>query len=200
MSKIMLKLRDLKTGNPLVREFDDEAQTITFLKERPPFVDVLGVVFEGLTPEQNARLKAANRPLDPTELAAEKALDAAAAKQAEEAAVLRAEEDEKARVAHREALKNADPNRSMEVRYQYNTELTLVDQDDPREITAEARTAIAAWIAERNEWVEGRGQIVGEAKIHVWPGTLPKPTAERVQSGTFIPVTAPPKPKAPEAS
>ena len=50
-----------------------------------------------------------------------------------------------------------------------------------------------AWVAERNEWVEGRGQVVGEAKVTVWPGTLPKPGADRVQGGSFIPVTAPAK-------
>jgi hypothetical protein len=195
MSKIMLKLRDLKSGKPSVREFDDEAQTISFLKERPAFTDVLGVVFEGLTPEQNARLRAAMRPLDPTEVAAERALDEAAAKEAETAAELRAKEDEKQRAAHREALKNADPNRTMEVRYLYNAPLALVDGEDPREISAEAREAVAAWVAERNEWVDSRGQIVGEAKITLWPGALPKPNADRVVSGTFIPVTAPPKPK-----
>ena len=36
---------------------------------------------------------------------------------------------------------------------------------------------------------------VAEAKVTVWPGKLPKPTSDRVQGGTFIPVTAPAKPK-----
>ncbi len=127
MSKIMLKLRDLKNGEASVREFDDESQTIAFLKERPPFTDVLGVVFDGLTPDQNNRLRAAVRPLDATEKAAEKALEEKAAKEAEAAAVLRAEEDEKSRVAHREAMKTADPHRSMEVRYHYTGGIGRVD-------------------------------------------------------------------------
>ena len=38
-----------------------------------------------------------------------------------------------------------------------------------------------------------QGQIVGEAKITVLPGTLPKPGAERVQHGSFVPVTGPKK-------
>src|SRR5689334_18408867 len=104
MAKITLKLRDLKNGAPTTREFDDEAQTIGYLKERPPFMDVLGVVFEGLTPEQNARLRAAMRPLDADEKAAERKLDEADAKRASAAAEERAKEEEKARAAHREAL------------------------------------------------------------------------------------------------
>lgn len=195
MPKITLKLRDLKSGAPSVREFDDEAQTISFLKERPPFTDVLGVVFEGLTPEQNARLRTAMRPLDPTEKAAEKLLDDKAAKEAETAAALRAEEDEKARAAHREAMKTADPNRAMEVRYHYTGVVGPVDAEDTREVCDETKSAIREWIAERNSWVEGRGQIVGEAKMVVWPGNVPTPTTDRVQSGSFIPVTAPAKPK-----
>jgi hypothetical protein len=193
MSKITLKLRDLGKGDTSFREFDDEAATIAFLKDRPRMTDVLGVVFEGLTPEQNARLKTAMRPLDADEKAAEDELDRKADEAAEVERAKRASEDEAARNAHREALKNADPNRPMELRYHYSGKIELVDQDDPRAVTDEAREAVAAWVAERNEWVEGRGQIVGEAKITVWPGALPKPGADRVQSGTFVPVTAPAK-------
>jgi hypothetical protein len=191
--KITLKLRDLNKDETIFREFDDEAATIAYLKDRPRLLDVLGVVFEGLTPEQNARLKAAMRPLDAEEKAAEARLDEAAEKALEAQRVIRAKEDEVARAAHIEELKNADPHRTMEVRYRYNGDIELVDGDDPRSISDEARQAITAWIAERNEWVESRGQMVGEAKITCWPGNLPKPGADRVQSGTFIPVSAPPK-------
>jgi hypothetical protein len=59
--KIMLKLQDLKSGDTSFREFEDEEATVAFLRERPRFTDVLGVVFEGLSREQNARLKAAMR-------------------------------------------------------------------------------------------------------------------------------------------
>lgn len=198
MSKIMLKLRNLESGDGSNREFDDEAATIAFLKDRPHMIDVLGVVFEGLTPEQNNRLKEAVRPLDVVELAAEKKLEEAAAKRAEAAAKERLAEEEKARAAHREALKTADPNRQMELRYRYQGggQIAPVDVEDTRELTPEVARAIEAWIAERNEWVESRGQIVGEAKITVWPGTLPKPNADRVISGSFVPCTAPEKPKA----
>ncbi len=45
-------------------------------------------------------------------------------------------------------------------------------------------------MAERQEWVKSRGQIVGEATVTVWPAEMPEGTTERVQSGTFVPVTA----------
>jgi len=194
MSKITLKLMDLAKGDRSFREFDDEAGTVAFLRERPRFLDVLGVVFEGLTPEQNLRMKEAMRPLDAEEKAAEAVLAEATAKATELANAQRAKEEEAARAAHREAMKSADPNRAMEVRYRYDTALVAA-ADDPREISDEVRAAVAAWVAERNEWVEGRNQVVGEAKITVWPGTLPKPGADRIQGGSFIPVTAAAKPK-----
>jgi hypothetical protein len=193
MHKITLKLQDLTKGDTSFEEFDGEDATIAWLRVRPRMVDVLGVVFEGLSPEQNARLKAAKRPLDPDEVAAEALLADAASRAAEAAREQRERDAVEARAAHREALKNADPNRPMEVRYLYNAPLELTDKEDPRAISEEARAAILAWVAERNEWVEGRGQIVGEAKVTVWPAALPK-GADRVQGGSFIPVTAPAKP------
>jgi hypothetical protein len=194
MDKITLKLQDLARGETSFQTFDDEAAVIAFLRERPPMVDVLGVVFEGLSPEQNARLKAAKRPLDDAEKAAEQRLVTTAGRAVEAAQALRQKEADAARAAHREALKNADPNRPMEVRYLYNAELSLTDVEDARPISDEARAAVLAWVAERNEWVEGRGQVVGEAKVTVWPGPIGKKGADRVQGGTFIPVTGPAKP------
>ena len=195
MSKLTLKLKDLLKGGTTVREFDGEEATLAYLRERPRFTDVLGVVFEGLTPEQNARLKSAMRPLDDEERAAEHRLAEAADQAAEAAQAKRRKEEDAARAAHREAMKNADPNRPIDVRYNYDSGVSKVDPEDPRELTEEARAAVLAWVAERNEWVEGRNQVVGEAKLSVWPGPLPKPGADRVQNGSFIPVTAPPKPK-----
>jgi len=191
--KITLKLEDLRQGDTSFREFDSEEATIAFLRERPRFTDVLGVVFEGLTPEQNNRLKASMRPLDEEERAASHALEQAKERAAEAAREASRKEAEIQQAAQREALKGADPNRPMELRYRYDAGLALADPLDPREITPEAREAVLAWIAERNEWVEGRGQVVGEAKVSVWPAALPKPGADRVRGGTFVPVTAPPK-------
>ena len=193
MDKLTLKLQDLTRGDLSFKEFDDEAAAVAWLHARPAMVDVLGVVFEGLSPEQNNRLKAAKRPLDAGEVAAEARLAATAERTAEAARALRDKETEAARAAHREALKTADPDRPMELRYLYNAPLSLIDGMDPRPITDEAREAVLAWVAERNEWVEGRGQVVGEAKVTVWPGPIPKKGADRVQGGSFIPVTAPPR-------
>jgi hypothetical protein len=196
MEKITLKLQNLAKGEMTFKEFDDEESTLAYLRARPHMVDVLGVVFEGLSAEQNARLRGAKRPLDDEEQAADKRLADAAERIAEAARALRDKETEVARAAHREAMKTADPNRPMEVRYLYNAPLGLTDGEDPRPISDEAREAVLAWVAERNEWVESRNQIVGEAKVTVWPGPIGKKGADRVQGGSFIPVTAPPKPKA----
>ncbi len=195
MAKITLKLQDLQNGVASFREFEDEPEAMAFLRERPRFTDVLGVVFEGLTKEQNARLREAMRPLDEEEKKAEAVLAEIARKAVEEAAEARQREEEAAIAAHRAAMKTADPNRVMEVRYRFDTGITLLDPTDPREVTEEARAAILEWVTERNTWVEDRGQVVGDAKLSVWPGTLPKAGMARVQGGSFIPVSAPAKPE-----
>lgn len=190
MPKITLKLQDLNTGATSFHEVDDEDTAIAYLSARPRFTDVLGVVFEGLTREQNARLRAAMRPLDEDEKAAEAVLVAAAQKAKEEARAMRLMEEEAARAAHRSALQNLDPDRVMEMRYRYDTGLAPIDPADTRVLSEEARAAVEAWIAERNEWVKDRNQVVGDARLAVWPGKLPKPGMDRVQ-GSFIPVAAP---------
>jgi hypothetical protein len=82
----------------------------------------------------------------------------------------------------------------MDVHWRYDTGMKLQDPADPREITAEARDAVMAWIRERDEWVANRGQVVGDAKVTVWPGPIPaSDNGERVKRGSFIPVTAPKK-------
>lgn len=190
MPKITLKLQDLNTGATSFHEVEDEAAAIAYLSARPRFTDVLGVVFEGLTREQNARLRAAMRPLDDDEKAAEAVLVAAAQKAKEEARAVRLMEEEAARAAHRSALQNLDPDRVMEMRYRYDTGLAPIDPADTRVLSEEARAAVEAWLAERNEWVKDRNQVVGDARLAVWPGKLPKPGMDRVQ-GSFIPVAAP---------
>lgn len=195
MAKITLKLQDLHDGTTSFRELETEEEAIAFLQQRPPFTDVLGVVFEGLSREQNARLRAAMRPLDDAEREAEAKLTAAALKVKEENEALRRMEEEAALAAHRASLRNADPNRAMEVRYRYDTGISVIDPGDAREIPEEAQAAIVAWIEERNSWVESRGQVVGEAKMSVWPGPLPKGVTERVHAGSFIPITAAAKAK-----
>jgi len=85
----------------------------------------------------------------------------------------------------------------MQIRYRFNAGLSVSDPTDSRAITDEARRAATAWVEERNEWVQSRGQCVGEAALQVWPGPIPAGSrTERIITGTFIPVTAP-RPKTP---
>jgi hypothetical protein len=196
MPKITLKLQDLHTGKASFHELPDEATALAYLKDRPRFTDVLGVVFEGLTREENNRLKAAVKPLDDEERAAEAKIKVAALEASAAAEARRMMEEEAAQAAHRAALRTADPNRVMDVRYRYDTGIALLDPADPREIPPEALAAIEAWIAERNEWVDSRGQCVGEAKMQVWPGPLPRAGMDRIQGGSFVPVAQAAKPKA----
>jgi hypothetical protein len=194
MSKLELRVRDLKTGDGSVQGFDGEAEALAWLEKRPRFVEVLGVATLELAADVNARLKGALRPLDAEEREAVQKLErdvaAAAAARDEEAA----KREQATADAHRAALATADPNRPMEVHFRYDKELELTDAADKRLITAEAREAVMAWIRERDEWVKDRGQMVGDAKVVVYPGPLPaKAGGERVKGGTFIPVTAPAK-------
>ncbi len=192
--KLDLYTRDLKTGNRDQQAFESEQAALDFLKSRPKFTEILGVASHHVPAEVNQRLKLANRPLDDEEKQLEAKLEAEAAEAVRKQAEERRKREQEVAAKHREEMKNADPNRQMEIRYRFNAELTLVDQADPREITAEAAEAVKAWVAERNEWVASRGQEVGEAKLQVYPGPLPEGVTERVQSGgTFIPVVAPKK-------
>jgi len=193
MSKVMLRTRNLTSGEPGTHEAASVDDAIAWLKDRPTMTEILGVVFEGITKDDNERMKTAMRPLDDAEKASVAALDAAELKEREARAAARKKEAEADEVRAREAAKTADPARPMEVVYRYDTDvLKKTDQHDDREVTAAIREAVAAWVTERNEWVEGRNQIVGEGKITVYPGDVPQ-GKERVVSGSFIPVSAPPK-------
>lgn len=196
MGKLDLRVRDLNSGVSSLVSFDSEEAATAWLVARPKFIEVLGVGTLGLDNDTNNRLKASLRPLDPEEKVLEQRLEAAIN------AVTREREEEKNRRereasdAHRAALRSADPNRIMEVHWTFNTEMTLVDPADERKIPDEAREAVVAWVRERDEWVKDRNQVVGDAKVMVWPGPVPK-GEERVKRGTFIPVTAA-APKEPE--
>ncbi len=190
MAKVMLRTRDLNSGNPDTEEFEGVDKAIAWLTRRPAMVEVLGVVFEGITKDENERMKAAMRPLDVEEKAKVDALDAAERKVREDRAAARKLEAEAEVARAREAAKTADPARPMEVAYRYDSDaLKKTDGMDEREITDAVREAAKAWVAERNEWVEGRGQVVGEAKITIYPGEVPK-GQDRVVTGSFVPVTA----------
>lgn len=193
MSKVMLRLRDLQTGDGFTKEFLDVDSATTWLAARPRFSECLGVVFEGITREENDRMRAAMRPLDDEERASMQRLDAADAAEKAKRAEERRKEAEASEKAQREAAKGADPNRPMEVEYRFDREeLLKTDKYDERPITQEAVEAVMAWVRERMEWVADRGQTVGQAKVTVYPGDVPK-GKDRASHGTFIPVTAPPK-------
>ena len=189
MGKLDLRVRDLNSGVSSLVSFDGEEAATAWLVARPKFIEVLGVATLGLDNDANNRLKASLRPLDPEEKVLERRLEAAID------AVTREREEEKMRrereasEAHRASLRGADPNRIMEVHWTFNSEMTLVDLADERKIPDEAREAVVAWVRERDEWVKDRNQVVGDAKVMVWPGPVPA-GEDRVNRGTFIPVTA----------
>lgn len=191
-TKLDLRVCDLHTGDTSAVSFAGEAEAAEWLRARPKFTEVLGVLTVGLPAEVDARLRAELRPLDAEESELREQLDAAIAgaaraRQAAEQARLLATES-----AHRETMRTADPSRPMELHWTFTDGLSAQDPSDPRPISDEVRAAVLAWVRERDEWVESRGQVVGDAKITVWPGAVPE-GQERVKSGTFIPVTAPAK-------
>ncbi len=191
--KLDLYTRDLQTGAREQKPFESEDEALEFLQNRPKFLEVLGVATDEVPHDVNQRLRSAMRPLDEEEKLLERQLQQATDDLLRERAKERAEKEAAEAVKlHKEAA-DADPNRPMEVRYRYNAELASADQLDTRTISDEAREAVNAWVAERNTWVESRGQVVGEAKLTVHAGPLPEGVSERVVMGTFVPVSAPAK-------
>jgi len=193
MPKVTLRLRELGDGSGKTLEHESIEAAIAWLGARPRFTEVLGVVFEGISREDNDRMRQAMRPLDDEEKAKVHALDEKDAAERARRADERRKEAEEGTQRMREEAKNASPNRPMELRYRFDSpDLAKTDQYDDRMITAEAIAAVMAWVKEREEWVESRGQTVGEAKVTVYPNEVPA-KKERVVQGTFVPVTAPDK-------
>lgn len=191
--KVTLRLRDLSTGDGSLRELESVEEAMAWLRARPAMTEVLGVVFEGLTKEQNDLMRGAMRPLDEAEVAARAKVEEAEQRDRDAKAEARRKEAEEADRREREAAKTADPNRPMELRYRFDRDaIENTNERDDRAIPEVAAREVVAWVAERNEWIAGRGQVVGEAKVVVWPATVPK-GQDRVVSGSFVPVTAPKK-------
>lgn len=191
--KVTLRLRDLSTGDGSLRELESVEEAMAWLRARPAMTEVLGVVFEGLTKEQNDLMRGAMRPLDEAEVAARAKVEEAEQRDRDAKAEARVKEAEEADRREREAAKTADPNRPMELRYRFDRDaIENTNERDDRAIPEVAAREVVAWVAERNEWIAGRGQVVGEAKVVVWPATVPK-GQDRVVSGSFVPVTAPKK-------
>ncbi len=191
--KIVLQTRDLKSGESTPKPFESEEAATKWLKDRPKFTEVLGLAGQPLPPELNDRLKAALRTLDAEEQVLEKQMEAAMEEAARKRAEAQRKKEADAAKKHADEMANADPNQPMEMRYTYDAGITKVDPVDPREISEAARQAVTEWVEERNDWVRGRGQVVGDAKLTVYPGQLPDGVSERIKMGTFVPVTAPKK-------
>lgn len=178
MSTIEFNIRNLETGEVVCAEFPDVEAAHAWLVERPAFTQVLRLVTP-LAPEIEARLREAMRPLDEDERAV--MLQAEEAVQAERFAEI-------ARLQAANEAEPKDPNRPMTLRWTIGTGLTMSDGSDDREITDAARTAVLAWIAERDTWVEDRGERVAAASVSVWPGPVPGGNeADRIPpGGTFV--------------
>jgi hypothetical protein len=180
---IELRIRNLQTGEGGIASFADEKAAEVWLRARPRFVIVLGET-EKLDRDLLGRLRAATRPLDDEE----RAIEEQAQNDMMAAARARAEADRKRFAQDKVDARELDPNRAMEIRWTYDGGMALTDATDARAITDEARAAVLAWIAERDDWVRDRGQMVGDATVKVFPNAIPK-GEERVISGRFVPVT-----------
>jgi hypothetical protein len=187
--KVMLRIRDLRTGIVDDQEFESVDKARAWLVARPAFDQVLGVPTEGIPNEVNQELKKLCRPLDPEEQKASDALDAKA--DAERARRKAEQEREKQLAAEQIAreMKTADPKRPMKVRWTYDGGFENAGDDRP--VTEVAKEAVLAWVRERDEWVEGRGQIVGDATVQVYPEDVPEGEERIARGGTFFPVTKP---------
>lgn len=194
--KLQLRLRDLNTGELATGDFESEADALVWLKARPPGIQVLGIGTTGVPDTMAKLLRSTMRPLDAAEQALERAIDAQLQAAAEKRVELERAKAEAAAAERKAAMKDADPNRPMEIHWTYDHGMALTDKDDPRAITDEARAAVLAYVEERQDWVRDRGQMVGDATVTVYPGPLPATAGgERVQRGRFTPVTAAPKSK-----
>ena len=188
---IKLRIRNLKTRENGVVEFEAEPGAAVWLKDRPRFVEVLGVAGQTAIPmDLQERLRAILRPLDEDERLVARELELAVEKEDLERQTEARKREIEAAQKHAEAMRTGDPDRLMEIHWRFDKGMNLTDPVDPRAITDAAREAVLAWVAERNEWVAGRGQCVGECTVKVWPGKMPPGTEERVKEGRFFPVSA----------
>lgn len=183
---IQLKVRDIRTGDAKVAEFESVDVAEAWLRERPRFTEVLGPSHPGaIPPADEARLRQALRPFDDEERKAQEAQDERDAEVIRKALAVEQEKMRKEIEARREANKDADPERPMTVSWERGRGVENADPADDREPTEAVRKAVAEWVVERDSWVHSRGQYVVSATVVVWPGALPKGVSEeeRVQMG-----------------
>jgi hypothetical protein len=182
---VQLKIRDIRTGQAQIAEFDGVDDALRWLTTRPRFIEVLGPPQRSsVSPDDEQRMRASMRPLDDEEKAAlseQEQRDAAAMREMVEKEQARAREQLE---AMRQQNLDADPDRLMQVAWERGKGCRNADPSDEREVSAAAVAAIEAWVAERDTWVHPRGQYVADAMVEVWPGPVPGgDEADRVERG-----------------
>jgi hypothetical protein len=182
---VQLKIRDIRTGKAQIAEWQGLDDCITWLTDRPPFIEVLGPPQrEMIAAADEQRMRAAMRPLDDAERAAQIGQDQRDA-EAVRAAVAGHQARAEAQIASlRERNALADPDRPLEVVWERGPGCRNADPADPREVTEPARLAVEAWVSERETWVHPRGQYLVDAHVVVWPGPIPGgDEADRIEPG-----------------
>ena len=182
MADFDVKVRNLETGELLVASMGSADECCTWLAERPPNIEIVSVLSD-TSPAEQRRLKESMRPYDEGELRLKEAYDrktadALAKQYAEEMALI--EGDKTPAIDP-----DADPNRPISVRYECDEGLQVVE--DNRELTDAAKAAVLAWVAEREEWVKAKGQMIGEAHLEVYPNDVPEGETRVVEGGKFFP-------------
>lgn len=187
--KIDMKVRQMKSGQTLVATLDSFEDAVAWLKQRPDFTEVLGVLSENLSPKQRETMRDSMRPYTEEERTFQAELRAADDRRVmEQMAKEQAQWEQRAKEEMERQL-TADPNRPMSIRWHRDEGYSAGDANDPREITAEAKAAIQAWVAERNTWVADRGKEVIEAHVDVYLAEVPSGSEDdRVIGGQFFPV------------
>lgn len=183
MSSIELRIRKMQSGETVIAEFESVDDCRIWLKDRPQFIEVLGVSGGDVPHSVQDELRNVMRPLDDEERVFE--AQAEAKYQAELEAFAKKEEERRAAEleAYKESMKTADPSRPLPATWSREEGVKVADPYDPREVTEAARDAVIAWVRERDTWVEKRNQVVDTATVQVYPLELPADAESRVLHG-----------------
>jgi hypothetical protein len=182
MPVVTLNLRDLRSGQRMLAEFETLDGCVNWLRERPQFVDVLGPTDETISPEVDRMLRSALRPFDGEEKALVEAQQREHARELEAMAAREAKKHAAAHAAHEKRISGLGPNDEMRVHWERGGNVVNAELLDARPVPAGVVEAVGAWVAERDTWVGPRGQRVRAASLVVWPGDVPE-GEERVQPG-----------------
>lgn len=184
MADFEVKVRNLKTGEMMVASMPDAATCIDWLKERPPFLEIISVLSD-CSPADSQRMKEAMRPYDSVERELKARYDQEAAETARAAYQKELEAIQEDQSLAAQEMAKLDPDRPIAVKYELDEGLVVVDDD--RELTDAAREACLAWVKERDGWIASKGQIIGEAHLEVWPNVVPEGEERVREGGRFFP-------------